>query len=336
MPVRAVTRALVRELQLATLVDAPPEGPEWLHEQKFDGYRILAEVDRGRVRLLSRRFNDWTKEFPSIARVLAELPARRLVLDGEIAVLLPDGRTSFQALQNSLGRRGTGTAPSQLVYFVFDLLAHDDEVLTSLPLEQRKARLAGLIDKPGILRYSDHVVGNGAAFFRLACERGLEGIVSKHKDKPYTPGRGMTWRKTKCISRQEFVIGGFTDPDGDRTGIGSLLLGVYEGDRLVYAGKAGTGYTHQMLGELRRMLDCIEQPASPFDPIPEKAWTGPNRHWVSPQYVCEVAFGEWTDDGRLRHPSFQGLRNDKAARDVVRESSVRARSMSTVQRSRRK
>lgn len=320
--VRSVAKALVRELQLATLVDSPPEGPEWLHEQKFDGYRILADKDGGKVALLSRRFKDWTNEFPTIAAAIAALPARRLVLDGEACVVMPDGRTSFQALQNSFGRGGTGSEPANIVYYAFDLLAIDDEVLTSLPLEARKRRLAALVKAAGfgVIRYSDHVVGSGAAFFRLACEKGLEGILSKHKDKAYTPGRGMTWRKTKCISRQELVIGGFTDPEGERTGIGALLVGYYAGERLVYAGKVGTGYSHKLLGELRRMLAPIEQSTCPFDPVPQKAWTGPNRHWVTPQHVCEVAFSEWTDDGRMRHPSFQGMREDKSPREVVREA----------------
>jgi len=215
---------LPRGLQLATLVDHPPEGDEWLHEQKFDGYRILAVLEPGRVRLLSRRFKDWTAEFPTISHAVAELPARRAILDGEVAVLLPDGRTSFQGLQNAFG----GQDPN-LVYFVFDLLAIQDESLVGLPLEQRKARLAALVQpqggKPGAIRYSDHVIGHGGALFQLACARGLEGIVSKRRDQPYQPGRGLTWQKTKCQRRQELVIGGFTDPEGSRTGLGALVVG---------------------------------------------------------------------------------------------------------------
>ena len=310
----------INELQLAQLVDAPPEGPDWLHEQKFDGYRILAELDHGNVRLLSRRFKDWTAEFPTVAEAVAALPVKRAVLDGEVAVLLPDGRTSFQGLQNAFGARS-----ANLVYFVFDLLTVDDDVLMSLPLEQRKARLEKLIKpkknaRPGVLRYSDHVVGSGKQFFELACKTGLEGIISKRRDKPYLPGRGSSWQKTKCLLRQEFVIAGFTDPEGQRTGIGALLVGYYEKDRLVYAGKVGTGYTHKMLVELRRLLEPDEQAASSFEPEPPRAWTGPNRHWVKPVHVGEVAFSEWTADGRLRHPSFQGLRHDKVAREVVREA----------------
>lgn len=308
----------VRELQLATLVDAPPDGDAWLHEQKFDGYRILADKRGDRVRLLSRRFKDWTAELAPIADAVATLPVERVVLDGEVCVVLPDGRTSFQALQNALG----GDA-GNLVYFAFDLLVVDDEVLTGLPLEQRKARLAALVTPkrgaPGRIRYSDHVIGSGAEFFALACKSGLEGIVSKRRDLAYAPGRGKSWLKTKCLLRQELVIGGFTDPEGSRSGIGSLLLGYYEGGKLVYAGKVGTGFTMKTLAELRRLLEPREQAASPFEPVPSRAWTGPGRHWVAPELVAEVAFSEWTNDGRLRHPSYQGLRADKLATEVVRE-----------------
>jgi bifunctional non-homologous end joining protein LigD len=305
----------IKELQLATLVDAAPEGPEWLHEQKFDGYRILADRNEDEVRLLSRRFKDWTGEFPSIAAAVAKLPARRVILDGEVCVLMPDGRTSFQALQNSFGTSG-----ANLVYFVFDVLAIDGEILTSLPLEERKARLKKLLpNKPATLRYSDHVFGSGAEFFALACKQGLEGIISKRRDKAYVPGRGKTWVKTKCLLRQELVIGGFTDPEGSRSGIGSLLVGYYEKGKLVYAGKVGTGFSMKVLAELYKALAAIEQPTSPFDPMPAKTWTGSGRHWVAPKLVAEVVFAEWTNDGRLRHPSFQGLRKDKLPTEVVRE-----------------
>lgn len=308
---------LPRALQLATLVDEPPEGDEWLHEQKFDGYRMLATLERGEARLWSRRFHEWTIELPGIVRAIAQLPVERAMLDGEVAAVLPDGRTSFQALQNSFG----GGGGANLVYFAFDLLVEGDAELGALPLDDRKARLERLVARARVpaIRYSDHVIGRGAAFFALACQRGLEGIVSKRRDKPYLPGRGLAWRKTKCLLRQELVIGGFTDPAGKREGLGALLVGYHEGGRFVYAGKVGTGYTHRQLVELRRLLAPLEQPRSPFTPEPPRAWTGPNRHWVTPAHVAEVAFSEWTDEGRLRHPSFQGLREDKPARDVVRE-----------------
>jgi bifunctional non-homologous end joining protein LigD len=305
----------IQELQLATLVEEVPEGDEWLHEQKFDGYRILAHREGPRVTLRSRRWKDWTAAFPPVAAAVAALPAARAILDGEVAAVLPDGRTSFQALQNAFGRPG-----ADVVYFVFDLLAQDGEDLRARPLEERKARLAALVaGSRGALRYSDHVIGGGARFFELACRSGLEGIVSKRRDAPYLPGRGRAWVKTKCVQRQELVIGGFTEPEGSRTGIGALLVGYYEGGRLVYAGKVGTGYTQQMLADLRARLDAIAAPAPPFEPAPPRVWTGPRRHWVKPELVAEVAFGEWTAEGRLRHPSFQGLRLDKRPTDVVRE-----------------
>lgn len=303
------------QLQLAQLVDEAPAGDEWLHEQKFDGYRILAIKDGSDVKLLSRSFRDWTAQFPRVADAVGKLRSPRAMLDGEVAVVMPDGRTSFQALQNVRGSGG------DLVYYAFDLLHEGDDELVTLPLEQRKARLAKLVGakSTGVIRYSDHVEGRGSEFFKLACERGLEGIVSKRRDKPYTPGRGAAWRKTKCLLRQELVIGGYTDPEGARTHVGALLVGYYDGARLVYAGKVGTGFTHKLLGELAGLLSPLERTRCPFDPEPARAWTGPNRHWVEPELVGEVAFSEWTNDGRLRHPSFQGLRADKRARDVVRE-----------------
>jgi bifunctional non-homologous end joining protein LigD len=309
----------IPELQLATLVAEPPEGAEWLHELKFDGYRMLAELDRGKVRLLSRRFRDWTAEFAGVAAAVARLSATRALIDGEITVVQPDGRTSFQALQNARGG-------AHITFFVFDLLALDGDNLTRLPLEERKACLEQLVQplrgNPGAICYSDHIIGHGRVLFEFARERGLEGIISKRRDKPYLPGRGTTWRKTKCWLRQAFVIGGFTDPEGSRTGFGALLVGYYAHGNLVYAGNVGTGFSDKLLGELRDLLGTIERPTSAFLPEPPRAWTGGKRHWVEPRLVCEVAFSEWTNDGRLRHQSFQGFRADKPACEVVREAPV--------------
>jgi len=304
-------------LELASLVRVAPEGDEWLHEQKFDGYRILADKRGATVKLLSRRFKDWTEVFPSIAQAVSALPARRLVLDGEVCALLPDGRSSFQALQGAFG-----DPHANLAYFAFDVLAIDDEVLTELPLEDRKQRLRAVIPKHGPVRYSDHIIGDGARFFAAACERGLEGIMSKRRDRPYRAGRGKDWVKTKCWLRQELVIGGFTEPAGSRSGLGALLVGYYQGDKLVYAGKVGTGFSMKVLAELFAALARLERPTTPFTPTPPRASTGPGVHWVEPKLVAEVAFAEWTSDGRLRHPSFQGLRLDKRAREVVREAPV--------------
>jgi bifunctional non-homologous end joining protein LigD len=300
---------LPKQLQLATLVDEPPEGDEWLHEQKFDGYRILAVVDRGKVQLLSRNFRDWTAQFPGVVEALARLTDRALI-DGEVAAVLPDGRTSFQALQNR---------SAAIEYFVFDLLVEGHDDVAALPLDERKARLARLVGKNDVIRYSDHVVGHGREFFELACKRGLEGIVSKRRDRPYAPGRGATWLKTKCLLRQELVIGGFTDPEGARMHVGALLVGYHEHGKLLYAGKVGTGFTQKTLVELARELTPLVTARSPFSPEPPRAWTGAKRHWVEPKLVAEVRFSEWTLDGRLRHPSFQGLRRDKRAAEVVRE-----------------
>ena len=302
--------------QLATAVTDPPDGDEWLHEMKFDGYRILSRLEKGRVRLVSRNGKDWTERFPSVAEAIAGLGVERAVFDGEVAVLLAGGKTSFQALQNYMGGAGGG----QLVYYVFDLLHLDGYDLSGVALEARKAALQGLLEglNGGRLRYSDHVVGQGRRVFENACRMGMEGIVSKRRDMTYTPGRTRGWLKVKCHLEQEVVIGGFSDPEGTRTGLGALLIGVYDGQaRLVYAGKVGTGFTDKMLQDLRRKLEAREQKTSPF-----AAGTGLPRtaHWVKPDLVAQVAFTEWTSEGHLRHPTFRGLREDKPAAQVVREN----------------
>ena len=303
--------------QLATLVRTPPEGREWLHEIKLDGYRIGCRIRGSRVTLLSRNGKDWTHAFPAVARAASELGVDDAVLDGEVVILLPDGRTSFQALQNAFAGEG---ASGSIVYFVFDLLRLNGERIDSLPLEERKARLRTLIDAgaQGRIRYTDHVIGRGREFFEQARRMGLEGIISKRRDLPYRPGRHGGWLKAKCTQRQEFVIGGFTEPEGMRAGLGALLIGVYENDRLVFSGKAGTGFTQRSAIELRRQLDRLEQRACPFS-TPPAGRLGRDAHWVTPDLVCDVTFTEWTSDGKIRHPSFQGLRADKRPRDVVRE-----------------
>jgi bifunctional non-homologous end joining protein LigD len=302
--------------QLATLVDTPPSGDEWLHEIKYDGYRIGARVRNGRVSLYTRNGNDWTAAFPDIAGAVDKLGLDDGLIDGEVAVVLPDGRTSFQALQNTAAADSRGT----LVYFVFDVLRLDGKNLESLSLEERKAMLKKLVGgrSTGRIRFSEHIEGNGEAFFAQACRAGLEGIVSKRRDQSYRAGRHGGWVKTKCVQRQEFVIGGFTDPEGMRAGIGALLIGYYEADRLVFCGKVGTGFTHKLALELRARLERIEQKTCPFAP-PPAGWLGRNAHWVKPDLVCEVVFTEWTSDGKIRHPSFQGLRADKGPKEITRE-----------------
>jgi len=306
--------------QLATLVDTPPSGDEWLHEIKYDGYRIGARVRKGRVSLYTRNGNDWTGAFPEIANAVGKLGLDDALIDGEVAVVLPDGRTSFQALQNT----GAGDNRGTLVYFAFDLLRLDGKDPARLPLEDRKAMLKKLVGgrSTGRIRFSEHIDGNGEAFFAEACRAGLEGIVSKRRDQVYRAGRHGGWVKTKCVQRQEFVVGGFTDPEGMRAGIGALLIGYYDGDRLVFCGKVGTGFTHKLALELRARLEGIEQKTCPFA-TPPAGWLGRNAHWVKPQLVCEVVFTEWTTDGKIRHPSFQGLRSDKDPQEITREKPVR-------------
>ncbi len=322
MPARRPTVAVPARFtpQLATLVKTAPDSDDWLHEIKFDGYRIGARVERGNVTLLTRAGNDWTTSFPEVRDAVAALPVRRVLLDGEVAAVLPDGRTSFQALQ-----KWFSGGKAVLVYWVFDLLHLDGEDVARLPLEDRKARLAALLrgqPKTGLLRYSAHVVGGGRRFLAAACERGLEGIVSKRRDRPYEAGRRGGWTKSKCLQRQELVIGGFTDPEGARTGLGALLLGVYDEDgALQFAGKVGTGFTQRSADALRARLDRMERRTAPFA-NPPREWRRWRAHWVEPALVAEVAFSEWTDDGRLRQSSFQGLREDKPAHEVIREREV--------------
>ena len=237
--------------QLATLVNAPPEGDGWLHEIKYDGYRIGCAIDAGRVTLWSRQANDWTREFPEIAAEAQALRVRRALIDGEVAVLMPDGRTNFQALQNSLA----GDRQGELVYFAFDLLELDGKDVGGAPLEERKEALRRIVPADGgPIRYSRHWVGDGSNVFREACRLGFEGLVSKRRDLPYRAGRSPGWLKSKCLLRQEFAIGGFTLPSGPREGIGSLLVGVHEGGRLRFAGKVGTGFTEASSRDLRRRL----------------------------------------------------------------------------------
>jgi bifunctional non-homologous end joining protein LigD len=315
--------------QLATLVTQPPRGDTWLHEIKFDGYRIGCRIENGRATLISRSGKDWTHRFPDIADAAVRLGVRDGLIDGEVAVVLPDGRTSFQHLQHAVaertpapGPRRPGGGSASLVYFVFDLLRLEGERLDALPLEERKARLRTLVRRRngGRIRYVDHVEGQGETFFEQAGRLGLEGIVSKRRDLPYRGGRHDGWVKTKCIRRQSFVIGGFTDPAVTRAGLGALVIGCYEDDRLVFCGKVGTGFSHETALDLRRRLDRASLASSPFDP-PPPGRLGRTAHWVAPTLVCEVAFTEWTGDGKIRHPSFQGLRTDKKPCNVVRERS---------------
>jgi bifunctional non-homologous end joining protein LigD len=310
------------EPQLARLVEHPPRGDDWLFEIKFDGYRILARREAETVRLLSRNGKDWTERFRPIADAVAALPFHDGWLDGEVAILRPDGTTSFQDLQKAIseGRRG------ELVYLAFDLLHLDGRDLRGLPLAERKAALQSLLgeadNRPSPVRFSDHLRGQGEAFYRQACGLGLEGVIAKRADCPYRAGRGDDWRKIKCLMRQELVVGGFTEPAGSRQDLGALLVGHRDGDGgLRYAGKVGTGLDDRTLKDLRRRLDGLLQDEAPFVD-PPRGMKGV--HWTRPALVAEVAFTGWTADGRLRHPSYQGLREDKDPAEVTLERAAPA------------
>ena len=304
------------EPELATLVKEVPAGEGWLHEMKYDGYRMLCRIEDGRAMLYSRSGKDWTANFGAIARAAIRLPVETAWIDGEVVVMEADGRSSFQALQNALSIEDE----SKFRYFAFDLLYLDGYDVRNATLVDRKRLLEQLFaSAPPMLRYSGHVEGSGADFFAQACKLRLEGTVAKLAQSTYRAGRGRAWVKVKCGQRQEMVIGGFTDPEGQRNGFGALLLGVYEPDgSLRYSGKVGTGYNEATLASLRKRLDGLIQKEPPFSNPPRGA-EARRSHWVKPQLVAEVSFTEWTDDGTLRHPSFLGLREDKKASDVVRE-----------------
>ena len=301
--------------QLATLSKEVPGGDDWLHEIKYDGYRLLCSIQDGRARLFSRGGLDWTDKLSLLASSARELPAREAVLDGEIVILRPDGTSDFQALQKTIG----GGNPSGLVYYLFDVLYGDGYDVRTAPLVERKALLRSLLEggPSDRLRFSDHVRGQGAEVLARACALGAEGIVSKLASSIYEPRRTRTWLKIKCSHRQEFVIVGYTDPEGSRTGFGALLLAVYDDEgRLVFSGQVGTGFSEETLHDLMRLLKDKEQEESPLGETPRELRAA---HWVRPELVAEVEFTEWTSEGRLRHPSFKGLRFDKPPRDVRRE-----------------
>ncbi len=299
-----------RDPQLCTLVDAVPTGSAWLHEVKYDGYRALVAVANGTARVFTRTGLDWTDKFAGIAAAAATLPVRSALIDGEI-VAYKNGHPDFSTLKDAISNGG------DMTLFAFDLLELDGEDLTDLSNLDRKARLEPLI--PGDddrLRYSDHVVGAGEQLFETMCREGLEGIVSKRADAPYAGKRTKAWLKVKCTHRQEFVIVGWLPSDKKR-GFKSLLLGVRDGKGYRYAGKVGTGFDQALMTELRDKLESLDRKTPTVD-APKAAVRGAK--WVTPKLVAEIAFAETTPDGVLRHSSFIGLREDKAAKDVVAET----------------
>lgn len=305
--------------QLAVLADEVPAGDDWLHEMKFDGYRLLAFLDHGKVRLITRNDNDWTKRFETIQKALESLPIESGILDGEVVSLNDEGLSDFQELQNLL-KRGN---EKSLVYYVFDVPYFAGYSLTGTPLLERKELLASLLlagtpKNDGVLRYSDHIRGQGQSVLASACRYAMEGVVSKRADSAYQQFRSPSWLKIKCLKRQEFVIGGYTKPSGSRVGFGALLLGYHDDGKLVYAGRVGTGFTNDTLRQLAAELKQRRSDSPPFADPPTGA-EARGVTWVRPELVGEVEFTEWTEDGLLRHPSFQGLREDKPAEQITRE-----------------
>lgn len=302
------------EPQLATPADASPDGDDWLHEIKYDGYRLLCRVEGGEVRLISRNGKDWSSKFPGVVSAITALELDAALLDGEVAVVRPDGRTGFQELQKALG--GSLPAGMLLRYFLFDVIHLNGSDLSSLPLLERKARLASLLSEgpeTSALAYGDHVEGHGRAFHAQACEHGLEGTISKRKSAPYRQGRNRDWLKVKCLAVEDFVVGGYTEPGGSRHGFGALLVGGYDGTgTLRFAGRVGTGFRDAQLTSISRTLRSLAVERPPFSDAP----SGGGLHWVRPELVARVAYAEMTSEGVLRHPSFQGLVEDRDATAV--------------------
>lgn len=308
-------------VQLATLANETPEGDQWIHEIKFDGYRMLCRIDRGSARFVSRNGKDWTARFPALKAATETLPVETAILDGEVVVQDEQGRTSFQYMQNAF-RNGAG-AP--FLYYIFDLLYLNGYDMRDIAIEERKKVLRDFVprveDHP--CKFSDHLVGNGGKVFAEASRLGLEGIISKRRGRPYSAGRGLDWIKVKCSLQEEFVIGGFTEPGGSRTHFGALLLGYYDsaGD-LIYAGRVGTGFNDRTLAELRAKFTPLEQRKSAFKNLAGTTGQARGVTWLKPSLVAQVEFSNWTNERQLRHPSYQGLREDKAAREVVRDDPV--------------
>jgi bifunctional non-homologous end joining protein LigD len=294
----------------AVLSDVPFSDPAWLFERKLDGVRCIAHRDSSGVRLLSRTDRDMNGEYPKLAEALADQPSSDFVVDGEVVAFDRRGVTSFSRLQRRHRERVA------IFLYLFDMLRDDGVDVRESPLRERKARLRRALRFDDPIRFSAHRNEHGEELFEEACRKGLEGVIAKRADSPYRATRSRDWLKLKCHAEQELVIGGFTAPQGSRTDFGALLVGYFEGDSLRYAGKVGTGFGRATLAELgatMRELETDENPFADVHPIPR------GTRWVEPELVAQIAFSEWTRDGRLRHPRYLGLRDDKPARDVVRE-----------------
>lgn len=302
------------EPSLARLASAPPDGSQWVHEIKFDGYRMEARIDAGGVELLTRTGLDWTARFKALAKAFDGMSVKEAIIDGEAVVLDAHGASNFVLLVEALK---AGKSAS-IVYYAFDLLYLNGHSLLSLPLSERKALLRAML-RPlpdnGAIRFSEHFAGNGAALLASACKLGLEGVVSKRIDKPYRPGRRDDWIKCKCVQSDEFVIAGYVDSAATAKSVGALLVGYHSNGKLIYAGRVGTGFTQARAKDLWKELQGLRTEDEPF----EKRLSALQRRdvaWVKPKLVAEVEYRTWTADGLLRQAAFKALRADKRARDV--------------------
>ena len=304
-----------RPVQLAKLVDTVPAGDRWIHEMKYDGYRILIAVGGGEARAYTRSGLDWSGRFPSVLSEARKLKVRSALIDGEAVVIDAEGRSSFQALQNAL--KGD---PASIDFYAFDLLELDGEDLTRLPLLERKKKLEEILPaKSPILRYSDHIQGRGEELLNRFCDAGLEGVISKLADSDYVGARDGSWLKIKCIKRQEFVLVGWTPSDKDRA-FRSLILGVHDGGKLRFAGKVGTGFDTAEMARLMKTMAPLEQKAATVEAARAEVR---GAHWLRPKLVAEIAYTEMTNEGTLRHPSYLGLREDKKPEAVALETAQR-------------
>lgn len=302
----------------AKLTDRPFSDPAWLFERKLDGIRASVRKAGGQVTLTSRTDKPLTPAYPELVEALEAEPAGDFLADGEI-VAFDGARTSFERLQGRMGIHDPRLARLTRIpvyLYLFDLIEFDGHDLTGVPLRTRKATLKRIISFHDPVRYTPHRNERGEELFREACAKGWEGLIAKRADSPYVHGRSNDWLKLKCSFEQELVIGGFTPPQGSRRHFGALLVGFYEGGELRYAGKVGTGFSEATLGKLGGRLKALEVPRSPFG---RGGGQPRDAHWVEPRLVGQFGFGEWTRDGKLRHPRFLGLREDKRPEEVVRE-----------------